>query len=164
MRATLLILLLAFPAAIWADGPTAMGAEWFAKLRNPKMRVKALYERYKRDHGNDQDPDSREKFIADHSKTWVFPAPQQGAPDAWAVVTLLDWGSSRPRHMGGSGKFPRSPRDEIDWHRQRFCQRHRIRPPIAIGMQQIRRTRMEVFRYNRPDTPRSSAGDRAISI
>lgn len=86
--------------ACFADEPPlVMGKDWFAKLRDPKTRVEALYQMEKAGitNGNIEDI---EEFTAGHRRVLVFPCPQPGHPDAWAIVNPATWTESHANLRG----------------------------------------------------------------
>lgn len=82
------------------EAPVVMGSDWFAKLRDPKTRVEALYQSKKAHAEKGEELPDLEEFAAGHRRVWVFPCPQPGHPDAWAVVNPVIWKESRANLRG----------------------------------------------------------------
>ena len=83
----------------------AMGADWFARLRNPQTRMKALYQHERAGADDGREIDDPEKFAADHHRTLVFPCPQPGQPGAWAVIDASDWQAGEDLLCGPETKY-----------------------------------------------------------
>jgi hypothetical protein len=102
-----IIALLASGLASADDAPRLpdLGAEWFARLRNPETRIAALYQYEKASAVKGQQIDDPEKFAADHQPSWVFPCPQPGHPKAWLVLESGGWQSGQDALCGPEPKF-----------------------------------------------------------
>lgn len=79
--------------------PVVLGQDWFANLRNPETRLKALYQLEKATAEPDERI-NREEFEAEHARTLVFPCPQPGQADAWAIINTNSWEENRVRMCG----------------------------------------------------------------
>ena len=82
------------------EAPIIMGSDWFARLREPKTRMEALYQLEKAGAEPRREIQDFEEFSSGHRRVMVFPCPQPGQPDAWAIVNPAIWKESRANLCG----------------------------------------------------------------
>ncbi len=120
MKAFLPLLLLALDGTAGArtdERPfPSMGAEWFARVVDPATRIKALWEIRLRERSKKEKQETFAEFSAGITYSAVFPCPQPGLPDAYAVVTGRNYPRTRLLLQGpGTDHYEPLPLESERW-------------------------------------------------